>query len=203
MLLSDWHTHQQPIAVQIKLMTPALTTASSLKQVSDGAFLASIRVCFSHLPKQLAYALSVSRCPKKQLEIGCLLHFLWQSAQAAKHLRRIQSHILVGSEPTVPHSALLTIISLECLMHTHIRPSLLAQTQSLYLSTISQHQSTALQCLEPRGGGMRPIERNYSHQAGTFGACIEVMRYEIYPPQRKADMTGGDIQILQTSGMIY
>lgn len=29
------------------------------------------------------------------------------------------------------------------------------------------------------------------------------MRYEIYPPQRKADMTGGDIQILQTSGMIY
>ena len=42
--------------------------------------------------------------------------------------------------------------------HTHIRVSLLAQAQSLDLSIVSQHQSTALHCLEPRGGGMRQID---------------------------------------------
>ena len=127
-----------------------------------------------------------------------MLHFFWHRAQAAKHLRRIQSSILVGSEFTVPHGALVSTISLECLMHTQISPSLLAQAQSLYLSIFSQYQSTALQCLEPRGGGMRqiddmktqptPIRQGTSATCniicGTFGACIEAMRYEIYTPHK-------------------
>ena len=217
--LSDWHIPEQPIAVQIKLMTPSLDNGEFI-EASFGwcisckyssVFFTSAKiaclcfVCFP-VPKKAAgdWMLApffVAKCAScKALAQNPVKHTCWIWTYSAP--QRIGNNNLIGM---LKHT------------HTHIRVSLLAQpnhlTCLLSLSTKVPHY-TALSrqaaVWEPDWwyeNATTPIRQGTDAtcniNSGTFGACIEVMRYEIYPPQRKADMTGGDSQILQESGMIY